>query len=93
MIVSLEECKKHLKIDSDDDDTVVERCMNAGISMVKSMLRVDDFTTFNKVEKDQIRNAIYYAASYLYDFRENKDSTMLDLNLRGMLNTIRDIKF
>ena len=43
MIVDLEEIKNVMKVDNNDDDKTIETLLNANISLVKSILRVDDF--------------------------------------------------
>lgn len=92
-LVTLEEVKLSMKIDTNDDDNLIRTYLNSAISKVKDMLRVTDFSSFNDEQKAQIKSAIFYATSYLYDFRENKDDKIWDLNIRGLLGNLREVKF
>lgn len=93
MIVDLAEIKNVMKVDTNDDDKTIETLLKANISLVKSVLRVDDFTSFNAQEKALIKSAIYYATTYRYEFVNNADLKLLEFNVRSMLNTLREVKF
>ena len=93
MRVTIDECKNYLKVDTDDDDNLIEILMDASIRIVKDMLRVEDFTTFKKKEKQQIRTAIFYTLHFLYDERGNANHKDLMLTLRALLSNLREVKF
>lgn len=92
-MVTIDECKNYLKVDTDDDDNLIEILMDASIRIVKDMLRVEDFTTFKKKEKQQIRTAIFYTLHFLYDERGNANHKDLMLTLRALLSNLREVKF
>ena len=92
-MVSLDECKNYLKVDTDDDDTLIEILMDASIRIVKDMLRVEDFKSFKKKEKDQIKTAIFYTLHFLYDERGNANHKDLMLTLRSLLFNLREVQF
>ena len=93
MIVTLDEMKNAMKIDTNDDDDLILEDLEGAIALVKGMLRVEDFKEFTKQQKSLIKRAIKYATTYFYDFRENKSDKILELNLRSMLTTLREVKF
>lgn len=93
MIVDLEEIKNVMKVDNNDDDKTIETLLNANISLVKSILRVNDFKEFSAKDKALIKSAIYYATTYRYEFINNADMKLLEFNVRSILNTLREVKF
>lgn len=93
MIVELDEIKNVMKIETDDEDELINSYLLGSISLVKGILRVSDFTKFNKQDKNLIKTAIYYATAYKYDFREKGNMKELELNLRSMLSTLREVLF
>lgn len=92
-MVSLDECKNYLKVETDDDDSLIEILMDASIRIVKDMLRVDDFKEFKKKEKQQIKTAIFYTLRFLYNERGNADHKDLMLTLRALLSNLRRPEF
>lgn len=92
-MVNLEECKNYLKVDTDDDDTLIEILKDASIRIVKDMLRVEDFKSFKAKEKEQIKIAIFYTLHFLYDERGNANHKDLMLTLRALLFNLREVKF
>ena len=92
-MVTLDECKNYLKVETNDDDTLIESMMNASIKEVKDMLRVDDFKSFKKKEKEEIRVAIFYTLHFLYYGRGNADHNDLMLTLRALLSNLRRAEF
>ena len=93
MIVELDEIKNVMKIETNDEDDIITNMLSGSIALVKNILRVTDFTKFNKQGKNLIKTAIYYAVTYKYDFREKGNMKELELNLRSMLNTLREVLF
>ncbi len=45
MIVSLEEMKQYLRVDYDDDDSLIQYLLNSAIQICKDILRTDDEST------------------------------------------------
>lgn len=92
-MVNLDECKNYLKVDTDDDDSLIEILKDASIRIVKDMLRVEDFKSFRAKEKEQIKTAIFYTLHFLYDERGNANHKDLMLTLRALLFNLREVKF
>ena len=87
-MVSLEEAKKYLVVEFDDDDEMIQSMINSSESVVKDLLRVEELP-----EDDSVRVAVLYAAAYLYEHREEADMNALVLNLRYYLSGKREVLF
>jgi len=88
-MVTLDECKLYLKVDTNDDDALIEILMEASERIVKDTLRVENFADFKKREKQQIKTAIFYTLHFLYDERGNANHNDLKLTLRALLSNLR----
>ena len=86
MIVNLDEMKGYLRVDFDDDDTLIENFITTGQNLCAdiSRLSVDEL---GAIPSSKI--AVMYAAAYLYEHRENADYKALTLSLRSLLFGIR----
>lgn len=87
-MVSLEEAKKYLVVEFDDDDEMIQSMINSSESVVKDLLRVEELP-----EDDNVKVAVLYAAAYLYEHREEADMNALVLNLRYYLSGKREVLF
>ena len=92
MILTLEETKKYLRVDYDDDDELIESFIVTGEKLVADVLRVEP-TTFDGGATEQIRLAALYAVAYLYEHREEADHHALVLSLRYLLFGERQVGF
>ena len=92
MILTLEETKKYLRVDFDDDDELIESIIVTGEKLVADVLRVEP-TTFDGGATEQIRLAALYAVAYLYEHREEADHHALVLSLRYLLFGERQVGF
>ena len=92
MILTLEETKKYLRVDFDDDDELIESIIVTGEKLVADVLRVEP-TTFDGGTTEQIRLAALYAVAYLYEHREEADHHALVLSLRYLLFGDRQVGF
>lgn len=86
MLVALEEMKKYLRVDFDDDDALIENFITTGQSLCVDISRVSA-DAFEKNSCSKI--AVMYAVAYLYEHRENADYKALALSLRSLLFGIR----
>lgn len=89
-VVTLEEMKKYLRIDYEDDDLLIESMIDAAIQMCRDIVRFenDDF-----LEEPKARIAVMYAVAYLYEHREEAKHEQLMLTLRALLFGIRQEEF
>ena len=90
MLVSLAEAKKYLRVDYDDEDTLIRKFICTGSQLVKDTLRKseEDFET-----TPTVRVAVLFAVAYLFEHRENADMAVLTKNLRYILSTEREAAF
>lgn len=87
MIVSLAEAKKYLRVDYNDEDTLIRKFIKTGMKLVGDTLRKDmENSPANKT-------AVLYVVAYLYEHREDADMNELTRSLRYMLSTEREAAF
>lgn len=89
-MVTLQEAKDYLKVDTDDDDSLITILLDASERIVMDLLRVD---TLENETNNQVKDAIFYALHYLYDERGNANHNELMLTLRALLSNLREVKF
>ena len=87
MLVPLEEVKQYLRIDSNEEDTLLEIFSQTAQQLCVALLRVKDLAEVE--ERATVRIAMLYAVSYLYEHREEADHRGLALTLRSLLFGVR----
>ena len=83
MLVSLEEIKDYLRIDSDAEDSLLASLADTAEQLSLAILRVKSWKEVKKQEA--AKPAILYAIAYLYEHREEADHRKLALTLRALL--------
>ena len=83
MLVTLEEMKNYLRVDSDDDDSLIETLIASAKRICMDILRVDDESLLFDIEN--AKPAIMYSVAYLYEHREEADHHALTITLRSLL--------
>ncbi len=87
MQITLDEVKKYLRVDYDDEDSLIEGFIDTGVRLLEDTLRVpSNFTSTDKV-------AVLFAVAYLFEHREDADMNELTRNLRHILMTEREVMF
>ena len=87
MIVTLKEAKKYLRVDHDDEDTIIRKFIRAAETLCEGTLRkAVEPLPINKV-------AALFAVAHLYEHRENADMDELTRMLRYILATEREVAF
>lgn len=88
MIVSLQEAKNYLRVDTNFEDILIENLLNSSQRLCADIARmtVEEFET----QGDVAKIATLYALGYFYGNREESDYTKLTLTLRALLFSIRD---
>lgn len=88
MIVSLEELKQYMRIDYDEDDALLEQLLKAAEERCAAVARNELFPL-----DPNAPIAIMYCVAYLYEHREDADNNALNLSLRALLFSNREVKF
>lgn len=83
MLVTLEEIKTYLRVDFDDDDSILSAFIESAQALCMDIARIEDADDFAIVTNSRI--AVMYAAAYLYEHREKADHHELTLTLRALL--------
>ncbi len=89
-MISLEEAKKYLRVDADDEDDVITQELAGAEQLVASILRKDDLEDTNS---PLVIVAVLYTLAYLNEHREDADHHALTITLRNMLFGEREPKF
>lgn len=86
MTVSLDEMKKYLRVDFEDDDELIEKFIITGQNLCADIARL----SVNELcEISSSKIAVMYAVAYLYEHRENANYKELALSLRSLLFGVR----
>lgn len=89
-MVSLEEARNYLRIDNEDDDSLIQTLLDAAVQLCTDISRCDD----EKFSKSALsKTAVLYTLSYLYEHREEADHHDLTLTLRSLLFSLRESVF
>ncbi|MGT2681438.1 head-tail connector protein [Streptococcus porci] len=91
MSLTLEEVKQYVRVDSSDDDALLESLMLSAKQLCSHILRVDE--TDELLQKDEVKIAMLYAIAYLYEHREEANHKDLTLTLRSLLFGLRKVEF
>ena len=83
MIVTVEEMKNYLRVDFEDDDTLIENLITAGEKQCLDILRTDDENELSECQNGKI--AVMFTVAYLYEHREEADHHAMDMTLRALL--------
>ena len=87
-MVTLQEVKQYLRIDFEDDDTLLLSLISTAKQLVMDVGRMDE-ERFSENE-DVVRTVMLYTVSYLYENRNTADCSKLTLTLRAMLFAQRE---
>ena len=71
MVLSLEEVKLYLKVDGDEDNTLITDLINAAEELCQDILRFP-LSEFTEVP-ETVKQAVLYAVGNLYELREAAD--------------------
>ena len=104
--ITLDEAKAYLRVDSSDEDAVMDSLLMAAGNICRDVARLTD-EQWVDVDSDKdssehyssgelasiretMRVAVLYALGYLYEHREEADHHALTLTLRSLLFGIRE---
>jgi uncharacterized phage protein (predicted DNA packaging) len=89
-MITLEEAKKYLRVDSGDEDDIIQQELDAAENLVAAVLRKDSLDD----ESSPITVvAVLYTLAYLNEHREEADHHALTITLRNLLFGERDTRF
>ena len=83
MTVTVEEMKSYLRVDFEDDDSLIENFITAAKKQCMDILRTDDEADLDACANGKI--AVMFTVAYLYEHREEADHRALTLSLRSLL--------
>ncbi len=88
MIITLDEAKEYLRIDTDWEDNLITTLIESAENLCADVARLDveEFETKGAVAKQ----AVFFALTYLYENRVGADYDKLPLVLRSLLFSIRE---
>lgn len=81
MSVTLDEMKNYLRVDTDEDDDLIEKLIRSSETICEDILRADQ----SKTDSAVFDTAVLFTTAYLYEHREEADHHALTLTLRSLL--------
>ena len=91
MIITLDEAKNYLRVDSADDDNLIDSILATAQKLCMDTLRTDEQSVLEAEPNAKV--AVLYATAYLYEHREDADHNALMLSLRALLSGSRKEAF
>ena len=91
MLITLEEAKQYLRVDSASEDTLIQSLLESAENICMDVARKE--ATEEMEGKPTRRAAVFYALAYLYEHREEADHKELIRTLRAILSPIRESRF
>ena len=105
-LITLEEAKSYLRVDSADEDALIDSLLSAAVRLCRDVARLSEMQ-WADIDSDKCRSARYsaaelvavretmrvailYALGYLFEHREEADHHDLTLTLRSLLFAIRE---
>lgn len=92
MVVSLDEMKNYLRVDTSEDDDLISTLIKSAEKMCLSIVRKEEDEII-KDSFDEYKVAVLYGTAYLYEHREEADHHELTITLRSMLFGVRKAGF
>lgn len=89
MIISLDEAKKYLRIDTNDEDETLQTLINSAQKICMDVARIDDEEIFDSAG-ETAKTAVLYTLGYYYENRADADYLKLTQSLRSLLFPLRE---
>lgn len=83
MLVTLEEMKKYLRVEYEDEDSLITSLLDGAEKICMDVLRTEDAADLEQC--GNAKAAVMYTVAYLYEHREEADHHALMLTLRSLL--------
>lgn len=91
MLITLEEAKLYLRVDSSDEDELINRLIETSEKLCMDVSRVNSEVLVEEAATTRI--AVLYAMAFLYEHREEADYKELLTMLRVLLFGVRQEVF
>lgn len=91
MIVSVDEVKNYLRVDYDEDDSLIANLIDTAEKLCMDILRTEDEDVL--ISDRNAKVAVLYTVAYFYEHREEADHHALTLSLRAILEGGRKAAF
>lgn len=91
MVVSVDEVKNYLRVDYDDDDSLIVSLIDTAEKLCMDILRTDDIEVLTSDGNAKV--AVLFSVAYFYEHREEADYHNLTLSLRAILGGDRKAAF
>ena len=82
-MVTLEEMKQYLRIDFDDEDSLIRDLITGAVKSCMDIARVETEEELAEIENAKI--AVMFATAYMYEHREEANHNNMNLTLRALL--------
>ena len=92
MVVSLEEMKNYLRVDTSEDDNLISTLIQSAEKMCLAIARKEEDEIIKNGFKEY-KVAVLYATAYLYEHREESDNHELTITPRSTLFGVRKAGF
>ncbi|MGO5292942.1 head-tail connector protein [Bilifractor sp. LCP19S3_H10] len=92
-MLTLDEVKQYLRVDSSEEDALIEGLIKTADLLVREVSRMDSKEDAPEASKAVLLTAELYTIAYLYEHREEADHHGLVITLRALLFGIREEKF
>lgn len=92
MVVTLEDTKAWLRVDSETEDALIEGLIETAEELVEGLLRFS-LSEFTDEVPEPVKHAIYYAVSKLYEERNELNSHELTDVLKALLFFYRKVEW
>lgn len=90
MVVTLENTKKWIRVESNDEDALIQSFILAAENLVEGIIRFP-LSNFEETVPELIKHAIYFTVSKLYEERNELDTDSLNEDLKALLFYYREV--
>ena len=90
MVVTLENTKKWIRVESNEEDALIQSFILAAENLVEGIIRFP-LSNFEETVPELIKHAIYFTVSKLYEERNELDTDSLNEDLKALLFYYREV--